>query len=170
MWRSKKFVIGVAAMVVLLLGSLGGIALAADSSDGSQSKTLLNRVVEILVDKGVDITSDQLQEAYDEARSQMQDEALDNYLEKLVNDGRITQEQANRYKTWLEARPDMEPYRQDLREWQQTRPQLPQDFKDWQQDNPGIPMPGPFGHFGGHGGFRGIGGMRSFGFPCPSAE
>ena len=170
MWRSKKFVNGVAVIVVLILGSLGGIALAADNGGGSQSKTLLDRVAEILVDKGVDITSDQLQEAFNEARSQMQDEALDNYLEKLVNDGRITQEQANRYKAWLQARPDMGPYQQELRDWRQTRPQLPQDFKDWQQENPGIPMPGPFGRFGGYYGFRNMCRMRGFGFPCPPAE
>ncbi len=135
---SKKLVLVVALGAVVLLGSIGGIALAqTGSDDGSQSSTdaqsLLEKVCQIYQDKtGVAIDQAALQDSFAQARQEMRSEALDNYLNGLVADGKITQEQAEQYKDWQQARPDM-------------------------------PL---LGRFGGHGFFRGMGGMRGFGGPC----
>jgi len=78
----------------------------------------------------------------------MQDEALDSYLQELVDEGKITQDEADQYKAWWQARPDMEPFRQQLEEWQQARPDIQLRF----------------GFEGG--GFPGMHGMRGFGGRC----
>ena len=159
MWRSKKFIIGAVLAVVVLAGSLGGVALAQTESvsDGS-GKTLLARVAEIL---GID--QQKLEDAFAQARTDMRDEAF----QKLVDEGKITQEQADQYKVWLQARPDMEPFRQQLKEWQQLRPEIPSELKEWLEASPDMPF--RFG-FKGFGGFRGMGGMHGFGGPCAPAE
>ena len=143
MWRSKRFILVTLLMVAVLVGSIGGIALA-ENGDDSQPKTLLARVAEIL---GID--QQKVEDAFSQAQSEMRDEALDSYLQNLVKEGKITQEEADQYKAWWQARPDIEPYRQQLQEWQQARPEVPPEFKEWQQASPDMPIPGPFGRFGG---------------------
>jgi hypothetical protein len=159
MWRSKKFIIGAVLAAVVLAGSLGGVALAqTESASDGAGKTLLARVAEIL-----GIEQQTLEDAFAQARTDMRDEAL----QKLVDEGKITSEQAEQYKTWLQARPDMEPFRQRLNEWQQLRPEIPSELKEWLEASPDMPF--RFG-FKGFGGFRGMGGMRGFGGPCAPAE
>ncbi|HUV75434.1 MAG TPA: hypothetical protein VMW00_02145 [Dehalococcoidales bacterium] len=141
MFRSKKLIVGVVLAVVLLAGSIGGIALANGGDDNSppeaRNGALLDKVCEIYKEKtGVTIDPGELEDAFAQAQSDMRNEALDNYLNGLVSQGTITQEQAGQYKTWLESKPD---------------------------------VPLEFG-FRGHGGFRGIGGMPGFGGPCHPAE
>lgn len=151
MWQRKRFIIISLLAGALLVGSIVGIAFAqTENGDDSQPKTLLDRVAEILAGKGINITSEQLGEAFSQAQSEMRDEALDRYLQDQVEQGRITQEQADQYKSWWQARPDMEPFRQQLEEWQKARPDMP--------------LPGPFGHFDGHGFHGGMkwGGGRYF--------
>ncbi len=136
MGRRKKIIIIGLLATVLLVGSIGGVVFAqTENGDDSQPKTLLARVAEIL---GID--QQNVEDAFAQAQSEMRDEALDSYLQKLIDEGKITEEEAAQYKTWLQARPDIEPFRQQLKEWQQARPDTPQ--------------PGHFGSSGGHG-FRG---------------
>ncbi len=165
MWRSKKFIVVALLAAVVLAGSIGGVALARTGSGNpagvllaqnvsenvSQRDVLFTRVAEILVGKGIDITSEQLEDAFAQAQSEMRDEALDSYLQNLVDEGKITQEEADQYKAWWQSRPDMEPFRQQLEAWQQARPDTP--------------LPGPFGGFGGRGFGGGMkwGGGRCFG-------
>ena len=162
MWRSKKLIIAAILTVVVLVGSIGGIALAQengdDNGDNSQPQTLLARVAAIL---GID--QQELEDAFTQAKSEMRDEALDKRLQKLVAEGVIDPEQATAYKEWLQARPDMEPFRQQLREWQETRPGAPLEMEEWQKARPDIPF--RFG-FKGRVAFRGMGGMRGFGGRC----
>ncbi|MBI4186089.1 MAG: hypothetical protein HY530_01105 [Chloroflexi bacterium] len=151
MWRRKKLILIAVLATVLLAGSVGGLAFAqTQNGDGSQSGSLLDRVAEILAGKGINITPEQLKDAFNQAQGDMRDEALDKYLQNLVDEGRITQEQADQYKAWWQARPDMEPYRQQLNEWQQARPTIPPELEEWQKARPDAPLPGPFGRFGGH--------------------
>ena len=114
MWRSKKFVIGVVLAAVALVGSIGGVALAQtgtgdDSQPKAQQEALLERVCAIYEENtGTAINSEELQKAFDQARSEMQDEALNSYLQGLVDEGKITQEQADQYKAWLESKPSVD--------------------------------------------------------------
>ena len=100
MLRRKRFVIIGLLAAVVLVGSLAGLALA-QTVDTGQPQTLLARVAAIL---GID--QQKLQDAVTQAQGQMRDEAVDSYLKNLVEQGRITQQQADRYKSWWQARPD----------------------------------------------------------------
>jgi hypothetical protein len=112
MWRSKKFLLVTVLAAVVLLGSLGGVAFAqTGNSDNStqpaaQHQALLAKVCAIYEQNtGVAINSDELQKAFDQARSETMAEARDKYLQSLVDQGKITQEQADQYKAWLESKP-----------------------------------------------------------------
>ena len=110
MWRSKKLIVAIVLAGVLLFGGLGGIALADDNEDeghpGPAFGALWDRVAAILQDDGVDVTSDQLKDAFTQAQGEMRTEAMQNRLQYLVEQGTITQEQADDYQEWREARPD----------------------------------------------------------------
>jgi hypothetical protein len=150
MWQSKKFIIIAVLIVLVLGGTLGGVAIAqADDQNPTTTPTptatdnvssFLQKVVDIYKDNtGDTIDPEQLQKAITEARQAIRDEALDNHLQKLVDDGKITQEQADQFKAWWEARPSLD------------------EFKSWWQSMPDIP--GIFG--GGNGiGIGSFGGMR----------
>ena len=113
MWRSKKFVLIAVLAAVVLAGSIGGAVLANDINvDDSQPKprheALLDRVSEIYQENtGVAIDTQQLKDAFTQAQSEMQNEALQSRLQYLVEQGNITQQQADQHKAWLESRPDM---------------------------------------------------------------
>ncbi len=115
MWRSKKFVIIAILTVVVLAGILGGVAIAnADDENTTQTgttnnfSTLLDKVATIYQQNtGVAIDSQELQKAFTEAQKEMRNEALDKYLNSLVDQGKITQDQAKQYKDWLNSKPDV---------------------------------------------------------------
>ncbi|MBM3142634.1 MAG: hypothetical protein FJ005_06270 [Chloroflexi bacterium] len=168
MWRSKKFIIVAVLAAVLLSGSIGAVALAADNGDDSQPKArcgaLLDRVCEIYQQKTGDVIDQEvLKEAFAQAQREMREEALDNYLKNLVAQGKITQEQADQYKNWQQSRPDTEQFRQQLKVWQQERPGIPPELKEWQEERPDVPL-----GFGprGHGGFPGMGRFPGWAGPC----
>lgn len=114
MWRSKKFILITLLAIAALVGSIGGIALAQtgtgdDSQPKAQNDALLDKVCTIYEQNtGVAINSEELQKAFDQARSEMQDEAQNNFLQSLVDEGKITQEQADQYKAWLESKPEVD--------------------------------------------------------------
>ncbi len=159
MWRRKKLIIvAILATAVLLVGSIGGVALAQTGSTGdtTSGKTLLARVAAIL---GID--RQKVEDAFAQAQREMRDEALDTRLKNLVDQGKITQQQADQYKAWVKSRPDMSQYQQKLKEWQQARPAIPPEVKDWQNARPNIPLPGGFADRGPFGGGMRWGGERS---------
>ena len=107
MWRSKKLIISVVLATMVLVGSIGGIVLAADNGDDSQPKTILDRVTHILVGQGVNITSEQLKDAITQVQSDIRTEALESHLRHLVEKDKITQEQADEYLEWRQSKPDV---------------------------------------------------------------
>lgn len=112
MWRSKKFIVIVLA-AVLVVGSSVGVMLAADDGNGSlpkaQHAALLDRVCAIYEENtGTTIDQQALQDAFAQARNEMREEALDKYLQKLVDKGKITQQQADQYKEWWQSKPDIQ--------------------------------------------------------------
>jgi hypothetical protein len=112
MWRSKKLIVGVVLAAVLLFGSLGGVVLAADNGDDSQPGALFgalwDKVCAIYEEKtGDTLDQEALKDSFVQARSEMRAEALQNRLQSLVNEGQITQEQADEYLEWQQSRPDV---------------------------------------------------------------
>ena len=112
MWRSKKFILITLLAVVVLGVTMGGVALAqTGNEDGSQPGdrygALLDRVCEIYEENtGAAIDSQQLKDSFTQAQSEMRDEALDNRLQRRVEQGDITQGEADQYKGWWQSRPE----------------------------------------------------------------
>jgi hypothetical protein len=167
MWRSKKFIIIAVLTVVVLGATLGGVAIAgADDENASQTTTspfttLLEKVAAIYQQNtGTAIDPQELQKAFTQAQKEIRDEALDKYLKGLVDDKKITQEQADQYKAWLESRPAFPT--EEFKQWLESRPNFPsEEFKEWWDAKPDIPLPS------GPGDRRGMmpfgGGLRDFG-------
>jgi uncharacterized membrane protein len=120
MWRLKWLVMAVLLPVLLVGGIVGGVVAAADDTSnntGDQSQTadstdryqaLLDRVCAIYQENtGVAIDPQQLKEAFDQAMKEEQDKALESWLQNLVDEGKITQEEADQYLEWWQARPDV---------------------------------------------------------------
>ena len=94
----------VALMVGVLAIGVTGATVFAQSSDGNGGggvKGLVSRVAQIL---GLD--DQQVQDAFDQARMEMRDEAIRTKLDRLVEAGRLTQEQADEYYDWYQDMPE----------------------------------------------------------------
>lgn len=143
MWKSKKFILIVVSVALVLAGSITGVALAqTETSDDSQTTTIFDRVTDILVAEGVNVTSDQLKDAFAQAQSDVRDEVRQDRLQSLVEEGKLTQEEADQYLEWWQAKSD-----------------VPAGF----QFGPG----GMMGGFGGMHGMRGMHEMGDFAELCP---
>ncbi|HXZ30485.1 MAG TPA: hypothetical protein VEG43_04900, partial [Dehalococcoidia bacterium] len=104
-------------------------------------QALLDKVCAIYQEKtGVAIDSGQLKAALEQAQGELEKEALQSRLQNLVDNGKITQEQADQYLQWWQSRPDI-----------------------------GLQLPGLGGPGrGGGGGMMGGRGFGPWGGPCPS--
>ena len=102
MARKKKYIIiGIVLAVVVVLGAIGGIALADNAtSSTSPANTLVAKMATIL---GIDQAK--VQAAFDQAQTEMRTEALDARLAEMVANGTITQAQADAYKAWMNSKP-----------------------------------------------------------------
>jgi len=107
MWRSKKFIVVAVLAAVILSGTIGGVVLATNG-DEIEPEALLDRVCEIYQENtGVAIDQEALKDAFAQAQSEMQIEALETRLQSLVEEGEITQAQADEYLDWWQAKPDV---------------------------------------------------------------
>ncbi len=99
----RRWLLVTLLVVVLAIGVTGGVVLAqsADSESDSPVKSFIARVAEKL---GLEET--QVENAFKEATKEMQDETLLDKLEKQVEQGRLTQEEADEYYQWYQSRPD----------------------------------------------------------------
>ncbi len=111
--RTKIILIALLATVVVV-GSIGGVALAADGGDegnnlpGAQRGALLDRACEIYQEKtGVAIDQEALKEAFAQAQGEGREAALESRLQHMVEEGKITQDEADQYREWLEAKPEV---------------------------------------------------------------
>jgi len=116
MKRSRKIMLAVLLAAVVLAGSIGGVVYAksSGSSDGGSANMTakmnerFDKIAAIYEENtGTAIDADQLKTAFEQADKETRDEALDNQLAKLVEEGKITQEEADQYQTWLESKPDI---------------------------------------------------------------
>jgi hypothetical protein len=119
MWKRKWF-LPIVVAVLLIGGVTGGVVAAANNSSNNttagnqtqateQYQALLDRVCAIYEEKtGVTIDSQQLKAALEQARSEMQDEAVKSWLQNLVDKGKITQSEAEQLLQWWQSRPDIQ--------------------------------------------------------------
>ena len=156
----KKLVITGVVIAVVVIGCIGGAVMASSGSDtttttptstANPQDTLMGKVASKL-----NISVDTLKAAFQEAQSEMQQERLDAQLAKLVTEGKITQEQADAYKAWLNSRPSDSEYQSALKTWRDSNPLSGADIQ-----LPGIGGRGDF--IGGPGMGGGPGGIGRFG-------
>ena len=113
--KGKRWIIAALLAAVLVAGSIGGVVLAAEDGDNgeveaeteAECETIFERVANILAEDGVDVTAEQLKDAFQEVRIQMQTEALQRRLQALVEKGRIEQGDADAFLEWWSERPDV---------------------------------------------------------------
>ncbi len=103
MWRKNGFVI-ITMLLALLVGAAIAVPALAQTSTPTPPppppQTIMARVATIL-----GIPEQKLKDAFAQAEREKQDAALDRLLQKAVEKGRITQEQADQYKAWWKSRP-----------------------------------------------------------------
>ncbi len=161
--RRTRVLIGILVGAMALTGVLVGTVSAADDDSGKPGDTILARVAEILGIDQADVENafQQAVEEQRQARLADMEAARDARMQALIDDGIITQEQADEWEAWLAARPDNS---DAMREWFESRP----DFAGNMAGAPGagrgmLPRYGmPFG-----GGFRGMG-PGGLGGQCPA--
>jgi hypothetical protein len=117
MRKRKWFIPVVVASVLLIAGTVGGALVAAsDSSSTTDDQNQVTDRYQALLDRasaiyeentGVAIDSEQLKDALDQAQSELQEEALETRLQNLVDEGQMTQEEADQYLEWWQSRPDI---------------------------------------------------------------
>ena len=128
---SKKLKVLISALVVALLLTVGATATVMADGEGEETTPpaeeagengLLERVAEIL---GID--EEDLLNAFKQARQEMREDAFISRLDKAVEEGLITQEQADEILAWWLQRPD-------------------DALEAWQGDRRGATGPGMFKH------------------------
>lgn len=128
MWRNKKLIIIEVLVVVMLVATLGVVAVArADDETPNQEQdnitSLIEEVAEIYeANTGTTIDAQELQNAFVQARNQHMTAIRYQCLDKLVEQGKITQEQADELKAWLEAKPNI--FTEEFQQWLESRPDI----------------------------------------------
>ena len=187
MWKSSKFIIAMSLVAVMLIGGTAGVALAWDGGEGQSRNgariALMTRVAEILGIEQEDLTDavrqamaeipgkvagtlgveeQELLDAFKQAGTEMREEALDNRLQQLLDEGELTQEQVAELEAWIDAKPNMprvgpgglQKLVDDGDITQEQADQYRDEFKAWAQERPDdIPMHNLRGARGGHMGF-----------------
>lgn len=116
MRRNKKFIIIMATIATVLALTLSGIVFAeeengSDDQPVPRHEVLLERVCEIYEENtGVTLNPEDLKDAFAQAQNEMRDEALESRLQNLVEQVKITQEEADQYLEWWESKPDTESF------------------------------------------------------------
>ena len=101
--RLSILLIGTAVSVVAVVGAFAGIA-AAQSNDGDgDGQSFVERVATIL-----GISSDDVESAFEQATEEMHEERIDAKFAELVENGTLTQEEADAIKEWQDAKPEIE--------------------------------------------------------------
>jgi polyhydroxyalkanoate synthesis regulator phasin len=140
MRRVNKFLLPFVLVVTLIVGT-GGVALADDGQNTQgKSNGLLARVAQIL-----NIDVQKLTDAFKQAVTELRTEKQDKGLKSLVDNGTLTQEQADAYKAWLDSKPDIPGVSprnvdQQLKDGKITQEQY-DAYQAWQKAKPDVPLP-----------------------------
>ena len=104
---SKKMKVLVSVLVALLVLVVGGTAMVMAQEEPTPTAEagangLLARVAEIL-----DISKEDLTNAFKQAQQEMKQKAFIRRLDKAVEQGRLTQDEADEIKEWWQQKPEV---------------------------------------------------------------
>jgi len=116
---SKKVKVLVLVLVTVVVLTVGGVATVMAQEEPTptpeaEAKGLLARVADIL-----EIDTEALIDAFKQAQQEMREDAFISRLYQAVEEGSITQEQAEEIIEWWELRPDDE-----IRNWWGLKPEV----------------------------------------------
>jgi hypothetical protein len=136
--KIHKIVLATVLVAVMLITSMPAIVMAQEGAIPERQGATTAKVAEIL---GID--QQDLENALKQARMELREETLDARLQELIAEGTLTQEQADEFKSWTEAKPDvpMVPPRQleeALENGTITQEQIDR-LKTWMEAKPDIP-------------------------------
>ncbi len=98
----KRWIVVSVLVAVFAAAGVGSVALAQEEAEEkSPINNLISRVATIL-----GLEEQVVQDAVDQAVGELHDEAMQARMDKLVEEGRLTREQADEYLEWQQARPD----------------------------------------------------------------
>jgi len=131
---------------LLAMSMIAGTTGAALADDGQNNQPkpdgLLARVAQIL-----NIDVQKLKDAFQQALSEMRAERQNTGLQNLVTNGKLTQEQADQLKAWLDARPDVPMAGPRGLEALLQNGKITQEqydaYQAWLKAKPDVPLPQP---------------------------
>ena len=99
----RKMFLGLAAVAILVSGITAGVAWTrvAHAEEGTTAKSFAARLATIL-----ELEEDVVQNAFKEARRDIQDERFQTRMDRLLESERITQDEADAAIEWYEERPE----------------------------------------------------------------
>jgi len=99
----RNLFMGVFAAVVLAAVITGGVVWAqeGDTEQNADHQGMASRVAEILNLDEVDVTA-----AFQQASKEMRDDRFQNRMDRLVENGKLTEEEAAEAVEWHESRPE----------------------------------------------------------------
>ncbi len=153
--KQKKLItiISIVAGVIVLMGLIGGSVLAADPTPTSPDAAKTPKVTyNARLAEKLNISQATLEAAIAQVQKDIQMEALSARLQALVDAGKMTQAQADSYKTWMGNRPADVPALPDMRGGSGSM--MGPGFGGMHggfQGGPGGPQGGPQGGFGERG-------------------
>lgn len=169
MKRGKKIALIALMVVVALAGTIGGVVMAQSEEEETTTTpenarfAYLERVCEIYQERtGVAINADDLKEALCQAGEEQREQARNQFRQRLIDEGIMTEEELAAWEEWLQSKPEI--LSEEFEEWLQSRPDdLPGRFGCGMADGKRFAF--VYGHGFGHGIVKGIGG--GFGGWCP---
>ncbi len=103
----KKLLVVPILVAVLFAAIVGGVTLAQDGGTEEPTEkptaksTINDRVAELL-----GVTTEELEAAFKQAKSEAQATRLDQFIQGLVDKGLLDADKAQEYKDWIDARPE----------------------------------------------------------------
>ena len=142
MKRGKKIALIALMAVVALAGTIGGVAMAQSGDEETTTTSeparfaYLERVCEIYQEKtGVTIDADTLKDAFCQAGDEQREQVRNQFRQRLIDEGILTEEQLAEMEEWIQTRPDFPT--DEFKSWMETRPAFPTDeFKSWMEARP----------------------------------
>lgn len=101
--RKRNLLLVLVTAAVLALGITGGAIWAqeADAQDDSARKSMASRVAEIL-----GLGEEEVQDAFKQAGREIKDEKFQNRMDRLVENGKLTEDEAAEAVDWFQSRPE----------------------------------------------------------------
>jgi hypothetical protein len=140
MKKITRFLLSSVLAATMVVGTAGA-ALADDGQTGQEKQDgLLARVAQIL-----NIDVQKLKDAFKQALTEIRTEKQNTRLQQLVENGTLTQAQADQLKAWLDSRPDIpgigpRNLGQALKDGKITQAQY-DAYKAWLAAKPDVPLP-----------------------------